>query len=883
MNRRNLGQHTKICVDTDAGVDLLSWNINDVKDSVLGRKTIHPQFVEQLHDQRIFCFQETKAEIKIPNYKCYNKLRSDSRSGGLCIGVHREYDHLVEPVDTSQFSDLMAVRLCKEFLDGNEAVILVNVYDSPENSSYKARKRKQGHLKETLEDLGCFLSSLKWGTPYIVVGDMNARTGNLSEPSVSNNDLLDELIDGSFQCKSHNMTSTRNSEDETINERGRKLLDLASEADLKILNGSTVGDIFGRYTCLHYNGSSVVDYAMVSNCIMNSIDHFRVLDFTNFSDHRPITFRLRCNRTIKTCKPDVRFTDPPSKYLWDPATSPIAFQAAQSDPDFVRQCQDVRSQTCNSKEDAKEINNRLVELLSNAARKSLEPKRLLTTTTKRKSTRKPRKNPWFDSECIKSRIELRKACRNYCKSPTNEELRQFYYNNRKMHRRLIKAKKANHFSKLNKEIEENNNIKWDQFKTLKAQQSSNSDDMDLYDLANFYKFFKELYAEQTLGPELVAHLQDETASLQCREISEEVDEILNGEITLEELSKMIAKLKKGKAAAEDGILNEFLKHSTYETKLVILKVYNECLEKGIYPWNTALITPLHKKGDKADPNNYRAIAVGSNLGKLFSGILLERLITFRNTKCPDTTNQLGFVKDAQTNDHVFTLSTCVEKYTKNKKRLYTCFVDYRKAFDTVCREALLYKLSNLGIKGNFFRCVQHMYQNSSAKLKLLSKISEAIEILVGTEQGHPMSLELFKIYLLDLSIDLNDMIGLNLPELNGVMISHLLWADDLVLLALDAKSLQTLINRVYHFCEEWGLSVNISKTAIMVFNKASRQLQESLQFKYGSTRNNKNPICKDVLLSWHSVQPQRVILSGYRRAEKKGTKSLFRTKIPHPA
>ena len=129
-----------------------------------------------------------------------------------------------------------------------------------------------------------------------------------------------------------------------------------------------------------------------------------------------------------------------------------------------------------------------------------------------------------------------------------------------------------------------------------------------------------------------------------------------------------------------------------------------------------------------------------------------------------------------------------------------------------------------------------LYQNSSAKLKLLSKISEAIEILVGTEQGHPMSPELFKIYLLDLSIDLNDMIGLNLPELNGVMISHLLWADDLVLLALDAKSLQTLINRVYHFCEEWGLSVNISKTAIMVFNKASRQLQESLQFKYGSTR-----------------------------------------------
>ena len=311
---------------------------------------------------------------------------------------------------------------------------------------------------------------------------------------------------------------------------------------------------------------------------------------------------------------------------------------------------------------------------------------------------------------------------------------------------------------------------------------------------------------------------------------------LNGEGTDAELSRTIQKLIRGKAAAEDGILNEFLKHATNNTKSVVLKVFNECLSNGIYPWNTALITPLHKKGDRSDPNNYRAIAVGSNLGKLFSNILLERLIAFRSTYCPDTNNQLGFVKEAQTSDHVFTLNTCIEKYLKQKKRLYTSFVDYRKAFDTVCHEALLFKLSKLGIKGNFFSCVQYMYQKSRAKLKLLNKISETIDILIGTEQGHPMSPELFKIYLLDLSIDLNDTEGLSTPQLNGMDISHLLWADDLVLLALDAQSLQKLINRVYDFCEEWGLSVNISKTAIMVFNKSGRQLQESDSFQYGNIR-----------------------------------------------
>jgi hypothetical protein len=149
----------------------------------------------------------------------------------------------------------------------------------------------------------------------------------------------------------------------------------------------------------------------------------------------------------------------------------------------------------------------------------------------------------------------------------------------------------------------------------------------------------------------------------------ESDEILNAEITIEELCKNIKKLKKRKAAAEDRIANEMLIYTNQRVKEVILKVYNECLSHGVYPWNTALITPLHKKGDKSDPNNYRAIAVGSNLGKLFSSILLDRLIIFRNTYCPDPINQLGFVKDAQTNDHILTLTTTIEKYVNWKKRV----------------------------------------------------------------------------------------------------------------------------------------------------------------------------------------------------------------------
>ena len=304
---------------------------------------------------------------------------------------------------------------------------------------------------------------------------------------------------------------------------------------------------------------------------------------------------------------------------------------------------------------------------------------------------------------------------------------------------------------------------------------------------------------------------------------------------MDELNRAIFKLKMGKAVGEDCVPNEFLRCSNAGLRLSILHLFNQCLANGVYPWNVSLVTPLHKKGDHANPDNYRAIAVGSAIGKLFSNILLERLISYRNIACPDPPNQLGFCKEAQTADHIFTLNTCISKYLGIKQRIYSCFIDFRKAFDSVSREALIYKLSTLGIQGRFINCMRHMYANSKAKVKLLGKLSQALDVLVGTEQGHPMSPELFKIFLLGLSEDLNECQEATVPELNGVAISHLLWADDLVLLALDGPSLQKLINTVHTFCTRWGLSVNISKTAILIFNTSGRKLKESSTFTYGST------------------------------------------------
>ena len=76
--------------------------------------------------------------------------------------------------------------------------------------------------------------------------------------------------------------------------------------------------------------------------------------------------------------------------------------------------------------------------------------------------------------------------------------------------------------------------------------------------------------------------------------------------------------------------------------------------------------------------------------------------------------------------------------------------------------------------------MEFMYKNSSAKVKLLNKLSESIDVICGTEQGHPMSPELFKCFIHQLSLDINAIDDAEVPTLNSERITHLLWADDLV-------------------------------------------------------------------------------------------------------
>ena len=160
--------------DDGVGIKILSWNINDMSHSTLDSKHKLSEFTDAIGRCDVFCLQETKENVKIPNFRCFNSIRPDSRSGGVCIGVRQEIaDHSKQLKDQRLGDDIVCVKIRKNLLGYD--LLIVNVYDSPENSSYKRRKTKDGIIDNTLENLEEFISNQENGSRIFTVGDFNAR------------------------------------------------------------------------------------------------------------------------------------------------------------------------------------------------------------------------------------------------------------------------------------------------------------------------------------------------------------------------------------------------------------------------------------------------------------------------------------------------------------------------------------------------------------------------------------------------------------------------------------------------------------------------------------------------------------------------------------
>ena len=152
---------------------------------------------------------------------------------------------------------------------------------------------------------------------------------------------------------------------------------------------------------------------------------------------------------------------------------------------------------------------------------------------------------------------------------------------------------------------------------------------------------------------------------------------------------------------------------------------------------------LFKKGDKADPGNYKGITLLSTIGKTFCNILNDRMGTMMEKEENISEGQAGFRPNRSCVDHVHTLGKMNQGIKDARRTTYCFFLDVQKAYDTVWRNGLWKKLWEIGIRGKMWRITKNMTECMRNAVMLDGEISKYVDNVQGVAQGCALSPNVF--------------------------------------------------------------------------------------------------------------------------------------------
>ena len=214
--------------------------------------------------------------------------------------------------------------------------------------------------------------------------------------------------------------------------------------------------------------------------------------------------------------------------------------------------------------------------------------------------------------------------------------------------------------------------------------------------------------------------------------------------SLKETRDAIAKLKGGKAAGVCGISAELLIAGGDAVAAGLHAVICAVWTFRVIPldWRKGIIVPIWKgKGDRQDCTNYRGITLLSVPGKVLAHILLSRIRPhLLQTQRPA---QSGFTPKKSTVDRILALRILVERRLEFRQRVFAAYVDLKKAFDSVHREALWRIMEHRGIPAGIVALLASLYSGTVSAVRVAGGISEFFPVNSGVRQGCVLAPTLF--------------------------------------------------------------------------------------------------------------------------------------------
>jgi len=168
---------------------------------------------------------------------------------------------------------------------------------------------------------------------------------------------------------------------------------------------------------------------------------------------------------------------------------------------------------------------------------------------------------------------------------------------------------------------------------------------------------------------------------------------LAGIPTLDEIRNALSLVAGNKAGGINGILPQMVKVCSDELLMYLLDMFTSVWDSENVPqeWRNASLVPVPKKGDLSSCDNWRGISLLDVLGKVFAKIIQQRLQAIVEEEVADS--QCGFWCNRGCVDMIFCACQLIEKAVEHNTKAFLLFIDLRKAYDSVPRQAMWLILS----------------------------------------------------------------------------------------------------------------------------------------------------------------------------------------------
>ena len=126
-------------------------------------------------------------------------------------------------------------------------------------------------------------------------------------------------------------------------------------------------------------------------------------------------------------------------------------------------------------------------------------------------------------------------------------------------------------------------------------------------------------------------------------------------------------------------------------------------------WGESLIVAIFKKGSRSECSNHRGISLTPVVTRIPASLILHHLIVPRKASIRE--EQTGFRPGRGCIDHIFTLRQILERHAYRRPTILV-FLDFKGAFDSVDRIALLNVLAQQGISLKFVNIIRSLYSQT---------------------------------------------------------------------------------------------------------------------------------------------------------------------------